>query len=63
MKRNRHSKESYAILINGKRAFTVLARSQIGAVIKAEGDSRYRKIVQERQGEFLVVSAIRIADL
>ena len=63
MRRNRHSIESYAIMINGEIAFTVMAISEIGAVIMAAVDNRYRQILRERQGEGMFVTAKRIADM
>lgn len=63
MIQNRPSYGSYAILINGEQAFTVLAVSEIGAVIMAAVDNRFRQILRERQGECLLVTAKRIADM
>jgi len=63
MSQKRPSLESYAIMINGKLAFTVLAVSEIGAVIMAAVDNRYRQILRERQGESMLVTAKRIADM
>ena len=63
MSQKRPSLESYAIMINGEPTFTVLAVSEIGAVIMAAVDSRYTQILRERQGESMLVTAKRIADM
>ena len=63
MSQKRYSMGSYAILINGELAFTVLAVSEIGAVIMAAVDNRYRRILRERQGECMILTAKRIADM
>ena len=63
MNQKRPCLESYAIMINGELAFTVLAVSEIGAVIMGAVDSRFRQILRERQGESMLVTAKRIADM
>jgi len=60
MSQKRHSLDCYAILINGEKAFTVLAISEVGAVIMAAVDKRFKKILHERPGESLMMTAKRI---
>ena len=57
MSQKRYSMGSYAIMINGKITFTVVAFSEIGAVIMAAVDQRFKTIHRERKAEPFMMTA------
>ena len=63
MSQKRYSMGSYAISINGEQVFTVSAVSQIGAVIMAAVDQRFKTIHLERKSEPFMMTATRIEDM